>query len=195
MKSILAYASFALALLSPLASAAPVENGGPQIAPFTLRAITPRGSPTVINNKLQLLGNRIVLGPVQGGTEFVAYIEPSPKGKLIKQGSNQEIFFLDPVNNPPVPGYHTFKSTHSLSSLSSTSQYQGFFATGAGCGSHCGGPQLVYDQTPDDDQYKGNWYVSPRPNNERGYSLHWVSDGEAPEGHILVYLLRESVPQ
>ena len=51
---------------------------------------------------------------------------------------------------------------------------------------------LVYDETPDDDQFGGNWLAAPR--EEGGYTIRWFN-GEVdkiPEGHVIVYLMRDS---
>ncbi|OAX79494.1 hypothetical protein ACJ72_06182 [Emergomyces africanus] len=194
MKSFLTFSSFVLALLSPLSSAAPVLNEHPEIGPFTLRAITPRGATPVINGKLQIVRDVVVVGSTKYATDFTAYIHPSPKGKMRIKGNKDKFFFLDPVSGRPTPGYHDLKFDHSVAAPYS---FNGFFATGAGCGAHCGGPQVVYDQTPHDDEYKGNWFAYPRDNSvgENGYSIHWVAGDEVPKGHSLVYLMRDSVPQ
>ncbi|OJD09584.1 hypothetical protein AJ78_09021 [Emergomyces pasteurianus Ep9510] len=194
MKSFFAFPSFALALLLPFSSAAPGLNEHPNIGPFTLRAITVRGATPVINGQLQIVGDAVVVGSTQYATDFTAYIHPSPKGKMRVKGHKDERFFLDPVSGHPTPGYHDLKFDHPVSAHCN---FNGFFATGAGCGSHCGGPQVVYDQAPNDDEYKGNWFAYPRDNTigENGYSIHWVAGDGVPKGHSLVYLMRESVPQ
>lgn len=77
-------------------------------------------------------------------------------------------------------------------------KYKHFFATTAGCGGMCGGPQLVYDETPEDDAFSGMWLVAPREGEgddgtEEGYLLRWYEEGEGPvpEGYTRVYLMRE----
>lgn len=78
MKSFLVFTSFALALLSPFSSALPVLDNHPGIPPFTLRAITPRGATPVINGKLQIVGDAVVVGSAQYATDFTAVRTPPP---------------------------------------------------------------------------------------------------------------------
>ena len=50
---------------------------------------------------------------------------------------------------------------------------------------------LVYDETPDDVQFAGTWLAAPR--EEGGYSIRWFNgEGQVPDGHVVVYLMRDS---
>ena len=120
---------------------------------------------------------------------FISYIDPNPKGQL-HEADKTGIGYLTPSKDSDASDLYDFMfgGVPRMANI----KYTNFFATGAGCGSHCGGPMLVYDETPDDDQFGGNWLAAPR--EEGGYTIRWFN-GEVdkiPEGHVIVYLMRDS---
>ncbi|EEH34106.2 hypothetical protein PAAG_05155 [Paracoccidioides lutzii Pb01] len=180
MRFVFEYVGFALTILSSFSSAGTTEDRHPKISSFMLSAIIPRGTTPKINSKLQIVDDTVVVGSTDA-EDFTAYILPNPKGRMKARESRQKFFFLEPVTGHPTPGYHNLKFHRELQA---SFKLDGFFATGAGCGIHCGGPQVVYDQTPKDDSYSGNWFAYPHEGNGGGYSIHWVAGNEAPEGTL-----------
>ncbi|ODH22779.1 hypothetical protein ACO22_05468 [Paracoccidioides brasiliensis] len=193
MRFVFEYVGFALTILSSFSSAATTEDRHPKISPFILSAITPRGTTPRINSKLLVVDDAVVVGSTDAEDFTAASPSSASRTRIMRaRESRQKFFFLEPVTDHPTPGYHNLKFHRELQA---NFKLDGFFATGAGCGIHCGGPQVVYDQTPKDDSYSGNWFAYPHEGNGGGYSIHWVAGNETPEGHTLVYLLRDAVPQ
>ncbi|PGH03479.1 hypothetical protein GX51_04054 [Blastomyces parvus] len=194
MKSFIAFASFALALalFLPLSSAVPDQNLNLDLFPFNLWAISPRSLTPEIHGTLQIAGDAVVVGPAKDGRDFIAYIQPLPKGEMRIQGDDDGRFFLDPVSNHPLAGYQTLKFGRSASAQRSNSR--SFSATSAGCGPHCGGPQVTPDITTG---AQGNWFAYPLDgaSGKNGYSIHWVPGDSFPEGHSLIYLMRDPPPR
>ncbi|KLJ08371.1 hypothetical protein EMPG_16194 [Blastomyces silverae] len=189
MKSFIAFPSFALALFPPFSSAVPDQNSNLDLFPFNLWAISPRGFTPEVHGTLQIAGDAVVVGPAEDGKDFIA---PLPKGEMRIKGDDDGRFFLDPVSNQPISGYQTLKFGRSSTAQSSVSR--NFSATSAGCGPHCGGPQV----TPDiGTGVQGNWLACPLDgaNGKSGYSIHWVPGDSFPEGHSLIYLMRDPPPQ
>ncbi|EGE81122.1 hypothetical protein BDDG_04063 [Blastomyces dermatitidis ATCC 18188] len=192
MKPFFAFPSFVLALFPSFSSAGPDQNSNLDLFPFNLWAISPRGFTPEVRGTLQIAGDAVVVGPAKDGKDFIAYIQPLPNGEMRIKGDNDERFFLDPVSNHPISGYQTLKFGRSSTAQSSVSR--DFSATNAGCGPHCGGPQV----TPGiSTGVQGNWFACPLDdgtNGKSGYSIHWVPGDSFPEGHSLIYLMRDTPP-
>ena len=118
-------------------------------------------------------------------------LHPSPKG-MMSSPTGPERGYLLPINNTSVHEFQ-FTPTPPRSSAGPTPKYKNFFSTGAGCGAMCGGPQLVYDETPEDDAFSGQWLLEERGvENGGGYFVRWYNGPEAfPEGYRTCYLMRE----
>ncbi|KAK2790664.1 hypothetical protein FQN52_005420 [Onygenales sp. PD_12] len=198
MKSFIAYTSIALALISSLASAAPGSTGDPNVPPFTIRAITPPvgpGGPPPLSGQLRYVtggtSGAVVVDATEGVEDFVAEMVTSPKGAMKIQKDEEPTinFWLEPL----VDGISELK-VGPAGQEGEGSRVDSFFATSDGCGAHCGGPMVVYDDTPDDDKFEGTWLAYSRDGGD-GLAIRWVPGGEVPKGHTKIYLMRDSVPE
>ncbi|PGH14643.1 hypothetical protein AJ80_05823 [Polytolypa hystricis UAMH7299] len=173
--------------LSAYSFASPIAEAGPAPTNFKVRAITGPGTTSQISGYLEVIGGDVVVGVNPDAEGEVGTIDPYPKGHL-KSSTNPGIGYLFPPSSEGGVYDFRFGGVPKIAGV----LYTDFFATSAGCGSHCGGPQLVYDETPEDDQFTGTWLAKPR--DEGGYFVKWVKDnGNVPAGYTVVFLMRETV--
>ncbi|KAF8461605.1 hypothetical protein BDZ91DRAFT_797878 [Kalaharituber pfeilii] len=164
-----------------------IAQGG-TIFPFRLRAWNDYRFPPpgpIFNHyvELDLTTGDVIVNATQGWQGFNSYLDPMPEGFLRKQDDNAwgYLFPLYPVSHscgshPPKRfiGHFALRYGPGIPKIANV-LYTNFTATGRGCGAHCGGPALDYDEGEGTRGY-GTWYVFPRDDGKDGvWLLRWTN--------------------
>ncbi|KAF8461603.1 hypothetical protein BDZ91DRAFT_736602 [Kalaharituber pfeilii] len=158
------------------------------IYPFRLRAWNAYRFPPpgpIFNHYVELDTSTgdVIVNATKGWPGFDSYLDPAPEGFLHKLDNNDwgYLFPLYSVNDsgdgdPPerFVGHFAFRYGPGVPEITNV-LYTNFTTIGRGCGAHCGGATLDYDEGEGTRGY-GTWYVFPRDDGQDGvWFLRWTN--------------------